>query len=537
MKVKENRIIVRLFIGYKIMKRIILFGSGAFGLKALEYFGKENIYAFCDNGCTQRGYKYGVPYIPFNEFIAIYHQYIVIISTNVNNSHEIANQLLNYDVDDFLVFDEKMADEMTSYRPEEYLSILSNDSERYKRERNQFIRFQQNVEQQLFSLKQLTDIKKLKPAAGYLAYVQRKITQFTVELFTHLEELNIKPFVSDGTALGLYRHGGFIPWDDDLDFGLIRDDYMKLLQFGKDNFIYIEEKASLNLEDDIQIENCFRKYPNEYIMAVSPNCIQIKRGTSEINACAVDFFSYDFYDDKYDFNEYKKEIDIYSKLRYSERGNKKILEVIGEKQYLKSNSNSIYFGLDNMDSFVCNNDNWIAGEVIFPLREIDFEGIKCYAPNNLRKLLPYYFKEYEGFPNDIRCQHLTETVSEKLKRDYIYCGIIVTDTDLVTLSESIYKQFRENGIYCVFVFNSKYINQMEDYIEIENFLINEEVEYIDCIDSKFDFLILSKAHYDNHCFNIPGILVEDVIDIKNEKFISFVGKLNINAEKRKLSYI
>lgn len=519
------------------MKKIILFGSGAFGLKALEYFGKENIYAFCDNGCKQQDYKYGVPYIPFSEFIAIYSQYIVIVSTNINNSHEIADQLLNNEIADFLVFDENMADEMTSYRPEEYLSILNNDSERYKRERNQFIRFQQNVEQQLFSLKQLTDIRMLKPAAGYLSYVQSKIAQFTAELFAYLEELDIKPFVTDGTALGLYRHGGFIPWDDDLDFGLIRDDYMKLFQYGKENFIFVEQKASLDMEDDIQIENLYRQHPNEYIMVVSPNCMQIKRGTSEIDACSVDFFSHDFYDDEYDFSEHKKEIDLCSKLRYSERGNKKILEIIGKYQYVRSTSNSIYYGLDNMDSFTSKNDKWIARDVIFPLKEIEFEGIKCYAPNDLRQLLSYHYKDFEGFPNDIRCQHLTENVSEKLKRDYIYCGIIVIDTDSAELSESIYNQLRENGIYCVFVLNGKYIDKIEDYDKVENSLINMKVEYIDGIDSRLDFLIICKDKRDNHSFNIPYILVEDVFDIKNEKFISFVDTLNINAEKRKLSYI
>ena len=519
------------------MKKIILFGSGAFGLKALEYFGKENIQAFCDNGCKQRDYKYGVPYIPFSEFIGIYSQYIVIISTNVNNSHEIANQLLNYDIADFLVYDESMADEMTSYSPGDYLLILNNDSERYKRERDQFIRLQQNVEQQLFCLKQLTDIKKLKPAVGYLAYVQSKIAQFTEELFVYLKDLDIKPFVIGGTALGLYRHGGFIPWDDDVDFGLIRDDYMKLLQYGKENFIFVEAKASLDTDDDNQIENLYRQHPNEYIMVVSPNCMQIKRGTSEINACTADFFSYDFYDDGYDFGEHKKEIETYSKLRYSERGNKKILGIISEKQYLRSDSNTIYFGLDNMDSFVYSNDNWIARNLIFPLREIEFEGIKCYAPNDIEKLLPYYYKDYEGFPNDIRCHHLTEAVSEKLKRDYIYCGIIVTNTELAKLYESVYEQLRENGIYCVCVLNRRYINQGEDYIKIENFLIDERVEYIDGIDSKFDFLLLSNDCFGNSSFNIPSILVESVIDIRGGNLKGFIDALSISADKRNLSYI
>ena len=60
----------------------------------------------------------------------------------------------------------------------------------------------------------------------------RKIQIGSFAILKKLDEIcsknNIKYFIQDGTLLGAVRHEGFIPWDDDIDIGMMRAEYDKL---------------------------------------------------------------------------------------------------------------------------------------------------------------------------------------------------------------------------------------------------------------------------------------------------------------------
>jgi len=67
----------------------------------------------------------------------------------------------------------------------------------------------------------------------YIRELQLKLLEMMDVFHNVCEKHEIRYFMLGGTMLGAVRHKGFIPWDDDMDVGLPRVDYERLLKLSK----------------------------------------------------------------------------------------------------------------------------------------------------------------------------------------------------------------------------------------------------------------------------------------------------------------
>lgn len=74
----------------------------------------------------------------------------------------------------------------------------------------------------------MEDLSVYNPEGSVLRQTQHRMMAILKVVDAICREEHISYFLDGGSLIGAVRHGGFIPWDDDLDIAIMRKDYPRL---------------------------------------------------------------------------------------------------------------------------------------------------------------------------------------------------------------------------------------------------------------------------------------------------------------------
>ena len=260
----------------------------------------------------------------------------------------------------------------------------------------------------------------------------RKVQLVEVEILNEIDRIckkhKIKYFLVGGTLLGAVRHKGFIPWDDDIDIAMLRDDYDKFINICLNTD---ELSDQYFMHSDITDDNYWLPY------------IKVRKNNTTFSEKFLkDYDTHKgIFVDIFPLENIKKEKGFFQKLRAL------FVKSIGETIYYKKDfwelnncrRKSIVFVFNLFstkflkklrDKLLLINRNkkteyvgCIVGaysfekeifknEFLFPLKTIEFEGNKYPCFKNVDYYLTKLYSDYMQLPpEEKRITHLPEEIS------------------------------------------------------------------------------------------------------------------------------
>ena len=250
-------------------------------------------------------------------------------------------------------------------------------------------------------------------------HVQAEILRDVLEL---CEKHKIDVFLLFGSALGVVRHRGFIPWDDDIDIGIFREDLARFKKAAEqelgDKYEFLTCETNHNYACTV---THFQKKGTKFISHDVKNCDY----TPGIN---IDIFVYDHLADGYFSRRYQYLMSWFlGRLLYLSGKGTPVIPYNGIKKWMSETTCKmirlglrilhitpikIYRKFQEVSQKYFNKDteyfavfetptpwlNKMKKSDIYPLKKMPFMDFEVYIPQNTHQHLTKIFGDYMQLP-------------------------------------------------------------------------------------------------------------------------------------------
>ena len=246
----------------------------------------------------------------------------------------------------------------------------------------------------------------MAPATGGLRLFQLGNAKLLEEFDALCSQNNLPYWIAFGTLLGAVRHHGFIPWDDDTDLCMMRQDIDALIKLVEnsdryrvavayDYWSYCKQVRFRYKDESIP---CFLDlFIFDYVTDANPEVFQtMNTMRGQMIEAIKQNNSLDFWNEENAVIDAKSH-DAAPLVEFFDSAIEKEYALIPELTVDKADAQGVLWGMDNVYDF--NKYEWCCKkEDIFPLARLEFEGVSCNAPANYMKFIEEVYGDYLSIP-------------------------------------------------------------------------------------------------------------------------------------------
>lgn len=295
--------------------------------------------------------------------------------SNLNN---ILNSDCNLMDDNSLILHDSLNNSMNLYLLSKRYDDLKKQFEQYKEEIDEVLKSYNTLFNSLFIN------HKIEPKL-----LVQNSHDLNLEILDFIDNIckkyGLKWWLHYGTLLGAIRHGGFIPWDDDCDINMMREDYEKFLKVAS------SEIDNHNLSDNLEVSTTEITNNGVFLPFIKVN-YWVEKDLFGF----IDIFPKDYVYNVLTNHEhiFKEECDrIQFELKKGLNRDNVLNSAFKKLNVSKNKTNLVMSGVEDPLFNVYDYDT------LFPLKTIKFENRRYPCPNDIKTVIKsFYGESYNKLP-------------------------------------------------------------------------------------------------------------------------------------------